>query len=210
LGEAAAAQKAPPPPRSPVRSSQCPIDQYVPTATCSASVSLRSPTSRGPRAATAMAPRPRPQGGRQPRQQQPQVLSNLQSLLLHAAPTLPQYSQVRGRLAACGLPRSSPASFRAPLPPACLSQLPDRPALQLGELDHPSSSSGGGAYFTLQDLWCAPPLAVCCQIGRLVTVGRPVQLACPPCRPAIGAHALSAGPPPPPAAHLPNCLAAVC
>ena len=138
-----------------------------------------------------MAPRPRPQGGRQPRQQQPQVLSNLQSLLLHAAPTLPQYSQVRGRLAACGLPRSSPASFCAPLPPACLTHLPDRPALQLGELDHPSSSSGG-AYFTLQDLWCALPLAVCCQIGRLVTVGRSVQLACPPCRPTIGVHALSA------------------
>ena len=71
------------------------------------------------------------------------MLGNLQSLLLHAAPTLPQYAQVR--LAKNGLPRPSP-------PPARPAQLPDRPALQLGELDHPASSCGG-AYFTLQDLW---------------------------------------------------------
>ncbi|EFN52975.1 hypothetical protein CHLNCDRAFT_58690 [Chlorella variabilis] len=66
-------------------------------------------------------------GPRQPpRQHQPSVLSNLQSVLLHGAPTVPVFAtQPQGR-----------------------SQRSMPPCLQYGALDSPSSS-----YFTLHDLW---------------------------------------------------------
>lgn len=95
---------------------------------------------------------------RHPAARQPSVLSNLQSLLLHGAPTVPLFTQtVRGPLRASQLlprpagPCSWPATNGHPSPTAPRpAAAPPAAAAQSLDADTPSSTS---TYFKLQDLW---------------------------------------------------------
>ena len=89
----------------------------------------------------------RPTGGHggRARQQPPHVLSNLQSLLLHTAPTLPQYSSQVGA-ARCAYLRPNARAGRS-----SYNALPLPLCVQWDDSENPCSATP--SFFTLRDLW---------------------------------------------------------